>query len=268
MEPTKNSPLTLPMAIVIAGVLIAGAIFLRGSGRTDAQADKPAVQFPPSLGAITLRPVEAARDHIRGNPDADIMFVEFSDTECPFCKRFHGVMHQLIDEYGKSGKVAWVYRQYPIVQLHPKAPKEAEALECAAELGGNEKFWDYLDRLMALINSNDSFDLANLPRIAVEISLNEGLFTDCLASGRQRIRVQSDIEDGTAAGVQGTPYSILVLKTPISEKSRQTILALMEQFRDQNGDLPVRFSLDGLRIGLSGALPYQSIKATVAALLK
>ncbi|KKW12686.1 MAG: Periplasmic thiol:disulfide interchange protein DsbA [Parcubacteria group bacterium GW2011_GWA2_49_9] len=266
---SKNNHLNLPMAIVIAGILIAGAIFLRGSGKTDSQPDKPvAVQPPPALNAITLRPVDAARDHIRGNPDADIMFVEFSDTECPFCKRFHTVMQQLISEYGKSGKVAWVYRQYPIVQLHSKAPKEAEALECAAELGGNEKFWEYTDRLYTLTNSNDSLDSSNLPRMATDVGLNEKLFMDCLSSGRQQARVKSDFDDGIAAGVQGTPHSVLVLKTPISAKRREAILAHMEQFRDQNGDLPVNFSLDGLRVGLNGALPYQSIKATVDALLK
>ena len=250
------------MALVIAGLLIAGA------SSQVATKQPPVVQPPPSLDAITLKPVDVARDHIRGNPDADVVFVEFSDPECPFCKRFHTVMQQLINEYGKSGKVAWVYREYPIVQLHSKAPKESEALECSAELGGNEKFWNYLDRLMTLTNSNDSLDPSNLPRIATDVGLNEALFMDCLSSGRQQARVKSDFDDGVAAGVQGTPHSVLVLKAPISAKSRQSVLGLMEQFRDQNGDLPVNFSLDGLRVGLNGALPYQSVKATVDALLK
>ena len=266
----STNPLNLPMAIVIAGLLIAGAIFFRGSGKTDSPSDATpvVVQPPPAQNAVALRPVDATRDHIRGNPDADIVIVEFSDTECPFCKRFHGVMQQLMNEYGKSGKVAWVYREYPIVQLHSKAPKEAEALECAAELGGNEKFWDYTDRLYTLTNSNDSLDSASLPRIATDVGLNEGLFMDCLSSGRQQARVKSDFDDGVVAGVQGTPHSVLILKAPISAKSRQAILAHMEQYRDQVGNLPVSFSLDGLRVGMSGALPYQSIKATVDALLK
>ncbi len=274
MEPTQTkNPLTVPMAIVIAGILVAGAVFFRGSGSADTPSRAANVKQPntlvppPSLGAITLRPVDA-KDHIRGNPNADIVFVEFSDTECPFCKRFHTTMQQIINEYGKSGKVAWVYREYPIVQLHSKAPKEAEALECAAELGGNLKFWEYTDRVFAITPSNDGLDPAELPRIAVQVGLNEGLFKDCLSSGRYGARVQSDIQDGTAAGANGTPHSVLVLKNPISEASRKTLLDLMEPFRDQDGNLPVSFSQDGLRVGLSGALPYQSIKATVDALLK
>lgn len=274
MEPTKaNNLLTVPMAIVVAGILIAGAVFFRGSKSADttprtADVKQPAALIPPpSLDAITLKPVDA-KDHIRGNPNADIVFVEFSDTECPFCKRFHTVMQQIINDYGKSGKVAWVYREYPIVQLHSKAPKEAEALECAAELGGNLKFWEFVDQVFAVTPSNDGLDPAELPRIAAKIGLNESAFKDCLSSGRYGARVQSDMQDGIAAGVDGTPHSVLVLKNPISEVARKAILDLMEPFRDQNGNLPVSFSQDGLRVGLNGALPYQSVKTTVEALLK
>ena len=151
MEPIQaKNPITIPIAIVIAGILVAGAIFLKGNSSEDVRTPPaPKVAMPPlpSLDTITLKPIDEKRDHIRGNPNADIVFVEFSDTECPFCKRFHATMQQILAEFGKSGKVAWVYRQFPIVQLHSKAPKESEALECAAELGGNIKFWEYIDRV-------------------------------------------------------------------------------------------------------------------------
>lgn len=268
---TKN-PLNVPMAIVIAGLLIAGAIFLRGSGSEGAvlkkEALQPSVQTPPpELGAITLKPLSAS-DYIRGNPSADIVFVEFSDTECPFCKRFHTVMQQTINEYGKLGRVAWVYRQYPIVGLHSKAPKESEALLCAGELGGNAKFWEYTDKVFATTNSNDSLDPALLPKIAGDIGLDVTSFTECLSSGRQKARVDSEYNDGVSAGVNGTPHSVLVLKTPISEKNRKALMALVEQYRDNQGQLPVTFSVDGLRVGFNGALPYQIVKATIDTLLK
>ncbi len=259
------------MAIVIAGVLVAGAIFLRGStsnNTSGAEVKQPIWGRSPELGAMTLKPIDETRDHIRGNPNADIVFVEFSDTECPFCKRFHTTMLQIMSEYGKSGKVAWIYRQYPIVQLHSKAPKEAEALECAAELGGNAKFWEYTDKIFVTTNSNDSLDPAALPRIASDIGLDEKLFMECLSSGRQQARVQSDFEDGTTVGVNGTPHSILVLKNPISKGDQKEVLTLMEPFRDSQGDLPVAFSQDGLRVGLTGALPYPTIKSTIETLLK
>ena len=76
----------------------------------------------------------SARDHLRGAREAPVKLIEFGDTECPLCKRFHPTLKRIVDEY--PGKVAWVFRHFPIVEIHPKAPKEAEATECAAELGG------------------------------------------------------------------------------------------------------------------------------------
>ena len=267
MEASKN-PLNVPVAIIVAGFLIAVAVFLRGDGLPPAYEKQPIPQIAPEPSAITLRPFDATRDHLRGNPEADIMFVEFSDTECPFCKRFHMTMLQVMNDYGKSGKVSWVYRQFPIVQLHSKAPKESEALECAALLGGNTAFWNYADKIFALTNSNDSLESNALPQIARDINLDVVAFEKCLSSGQTEPRVQEDIADGRAAGVGGTPYSVLVLREPISEKAKKEILALMEPFRDNQGSLPTNISQDGLRVSLNGAFPYSAVKAIIDILLK
>jgi protein-disulfide isomerase len=110
---------------------------------------------------ITLDPV-TEKDHITGNPQADVVLIEYSDTECPFCKRFHETMIQVMAEYGASGKVAWVYRHFPLDALHSKARHEAEATECATELGGNEKFWAYLNKLEEITPSNNGLDASLL----------------------------------------------------------------------------------------------------------
>ncbi len=270
MESTsKTNPLNVPMAIVVAGLLVAGAIFLRGSENLTPikEATMPNAIPQQPTGAIKLRPIDGT-DYIRGNPDANIVFVEFSDTECPFCKRFHNVMLQVMNEYGKAGKVAWVYRQYPIVQLHSKAPKESEALLCAGDLGGNAKFWDYTDKLFEATPSNDGLDLLSLPRMAKEIGLNEKSFADCLSSGRGQSRIQIDMTDGANAGVNGTPHSVLVLKSPISEEAKTTLVGLFEPYRDNQGQLPITFSADGLRVGMNGSLPYQLVKSTIDTLLR
>lgn len=271
MEPTtSNNPLSLPVAIVIAGVLIAGAIFLRSFAGSDSSEKKQPEGKAPSASQeeLTLALVDAARDYVRGNPNAEIIFVEFSDTECPFCKRFHTTMLRVMEEYGKAGQVAWVYRQFPIVELHSKAPKESEALLCAAELGGNGKFWEYTDRIFEVTPSNDGLDPLELSRIAVGIGLDGAGFEECLASGRHAARVQSEFKDGTAAGANGTPYSVLTLQSQVSDDDKNALTALMEPFRDPYGELPMRFSQDGLRIGLSGALPFDALKATIEILLK
>ena len=149
----KNN-FSIPVAIVVAGVLIAGAVYLSAGKSVPEGATNQAIQ--PTQGDTTsLDKMRAITkdDHVRGNPNAPVKIVEYSDTECPFCKRFHPTMNQIMGEYGKNGKVAWVYRHFPIDSLHPiKARKEAEATECANELGGNDKFWAYLDRIYEILS--------------------------------------------------------------------------------------------------------------------
>lgn len=110
---------------------------------------------------ITLDPV-TEKDHISGNPQAELMLVEYSDPECPFCKRFHETMIQVMKEYGTQGKVAWAYRHFPLDAIHSKARHEAEAVECAGELGGNEKLWEYVNTLYKITPSNNQLDPALL----------------------------------------------------------------------------------------------------------
>ncbi len=163
--------------------------------------------------AGAAKPVDG-EDHILGNPDAPVKLVEFSDFECPFCKRFHLTMKRLMNEYGKDGKVAWVYRHFPLDSLHSKARKEAQAAECANELGGNEAFWSYSDRLFEVTPSNDRLDLALLPRIAQEIGLDRAAFEACLEGdsrgGKYAAHIEADVQDATASGGTGTPYSLVI----------------------------------------------------------
>ena len=119
-------------------------------------------------------------------------------------------MQQVIDEYGKKGEVAWVYRHFPLDALHSKARKEAEATECANELGGNVAFWNYIDRLFEVTPSNNGLDLAQLPVIAKNIGLDQSAFKTCLDSGKFADYVSRDLDDARAAGGSGTPYSIVI----------------------------------------------------------
>ncbi|MEX0917128.1 MAG: thioredoxin domain-containing protein [Candidatus Paceibacterota bacterium] len=200
----ENNKLAIPIAIVIAGLLIGGAIYLVNKGSTNTPGTNNQEK------EITVAPV-TTDDHILGNPDADVVIIEYSDTECPFCKDFHSVMHQVIDEYGKDGKVAWVYRHFPLASIHPKAPREAEATECAAELGGNDGFWAYIDRLFEVTPGNNGLDLSELPVIAEEVGLDRAAFESCLESGRYEDKVQASYQEALDAGGRGTPYNILLV---------------------------------------------------------
>lgn len=194
--------LTLSLLSWTAAALLIGGTL--AAGNAAAQANQPTAA--PS-SAEFLRPV-TPRDHLRGSPDAPVKIVEFGDTECPLCKRFHPTLQRIVAEY--PGKVAWVFRHYPVDEIHPKARKEAEATECAAELGGNDKFWAYLDRLYEITPSNDRLDPAELPRIAAHVGLNRARFESCLQSGKHAQRVAEDVADALAAGATGTPYTVVI----------------------------------------------------------
>lgn len=230
----QKNTMAIPGAIIIAGVIIAGAVLLSGgkpSNSNMATNPQPQVVAKESGDLEKMKPV-TAEDHIRGDINAPVKIVEYSDTECPFCKRFHPTMQQVMDEYGKDGKVAWVYRHFPLDSLHSKARKEAEATECAAELGGNDKFWAYLDRLMEVTPANNGLDPVELPKIAKFVGLDENKFNECLASGKYVQKIEEHVQNAVATGGNGTPWSIVV-------------------------------SAKGKKYPLSGAQPYTSVKQLI-----
>ena len=210
MEDTEKNNLMIPGAIVIAGIIIAGALYMSKDGGSN---NKVVINDNNNQVAtvINIKPV-SKDDHILGNPNADIVIVEFSDLECPFCKNYHKTMQRIIDEFGKDGRVAWVYRHFPLVSLHPKAQREAEATECAGELGGNTLWWAYTDRIFEITPSNNGLDLDLLPEIAEEIGLDKAAFTECLESGRHREKVLEQLADAIASGGRGTPHSVFLVK--------------------------------------------------------
>ncbi|NIL99821.1 MAG: thioredoxin domain-containing protein [Gammaproteobacteria bacterium] len=159
--------------------------------------------------AESVRRVAPDRDHIYGSADARISLIEYSDFECPYCKRFHPTAKQAVDAYG--GKVNWVYRHFPLGFHNPLAQKEAEASECAAEIGGNDGFWRYADALYARTRSNGKgFPLDGLVPLAAELGLDQARFSDCFESERHAERVQEDFREGQAIGISGTPGNILL----------------------------------------------------------
>lgn len=223
-----KSQYVLPFTIVVAGVLIAGAVFLAGKGGGPT---------PNPDGQPTVRPVDAS-DHIVGNPNAPVKIVEYADLECPYCKDFHITMHQIMDFYGANGQVAWVYRAFPLSQIHSKAPKEAEAAECAAAQGGSAAFFKFIDKVYEITPGSNGLDLNQLPIIAGEIGLNVETFNQCLNAGTYSKKVADSYLEAIAAGGQGTPYTLVMV----------------------NGEL-----VEGGN--LSGAQPYDSMRAIIDAVL-
>lgn len=196
----------VPTAIVISGILIAIAVFFVQK--------QPVAPVAPTPVAPQVRVPSVTRDdHVRGNPNAPVVIIEYSDTECPFCKQFHETLRQVVDTYGKNGQVAWVFRNFPVTDSHPKALKEAQALECAAELGGEHAFWNYIDRIYEITPSNDGLDPAQLYTVADHIGLDVRTFSACVESGKHTAAIQKSAAEAIAAGAAGTPFSILMYGT-------------------------------------------------------
>ena len=159
--------------------------------------------------AKQVRRISSARDHIYGNPNAEISLIEYSDFECPYCKRFHSTPKEIVQAYGDQ--VNWVYRHFPLGFHNPGAQKQAEASECANELGGNDAFWQYTDAIYARTKSNGKgFPVTQLTPLAMEIGLDGEQFRQCVDSGKYAARVQEDIEEGAQIGITGTPANILL----------------------------------------------------------
>jgi len=151
----------------------------------------------------------SARDHVYGDPKAPVSLIEYSDFECPFCKRFHATAKEIVGTY--KDKVNWVYRHFPLSFHNPGAQKQAEASECAHELGGNEAFWKYADAIYERTKSNgQGFPLHQIVPLAKAIGLDEKKFAQCYESGKYESRVREDFEEGQTIGINGTPANILL----------------------------------------------------------
>jgi protein-disulfide isomerase len=223
IQKNEQNPLLVPFAIIIAGVIIAGAV-VYGFGNKklfevvddfakEQNVNNANVQQNINPSILNITPV-SPKDHIRGNPNAPIKIVEYVDLECPYCKRFHFVMQQIISTY--ADKVAWVFRHNPIPQLHSKAFLEAVSSECAFEQGGDDIFWKYVDEIFKITPSNNNLDLSKLEVIAKNLNLDVEKFNSCISSGRYEQKVKSDIEDALKTGPQATPYSVVIFNgTPV-----------------------------------------------------
>lgn len=140
------------------------------------------------------------QDHVKGDEDAEKTIIEFSDFECPFCGRFYrDTLPQIQSEFIDTGKVKFIYKHFPIPQIHQFALKAAEASECAADQG---KFWEYHD---TLFENQPRLSNRNLKSYAAEIGLNTTLFDACLDSGAMAQRVRADLEESRRRGVSSTP---------------------------------------------------------------
>jgi protein-disulfide isomerase len=184
------------------GGAVAQAAQAAAGNNAAAAAAAPAVQ--PTVGPVD---VSVDDDPSIGPEDAPVTIIEFSDFQCPYCANFQAqTLPQILSNYGD--KVRFVYRDFPLTSLHANAQKAAEASECANDQG---KYWEYHD---ILFQNQAALDVQSLEGYAASLGLDTAAFNDCLTSGKYEQEVTKDEQDGTNAGVQGTP-SFFVNGMPI-----------------------------------------------------
>lgn len=144
---------------------------------------------------------------IYGNMNARFTLVEFSDIECPYCKRFHPTPKKIVDASG--GEVNWEWKHLPLAFHNPGAQVGAHATECVAEQKGNIGFWAFLDDLFAATRGNGQ-GAPNLVELATGIGADADKFTECMQSGRYQEKVNADLQEAQSRGINGTPATFIV----------------------------------------------------------
>ncbi len=185
------------------------------------KADDQAAPQPKGKVNIALKDT----DYVRGDANAPVTLITYSDLECPYCKRFHPDLLRVINDF--SGKVKVAFRHFPL-SFHANAQKEAEATECVGKIGGAEKYWSFIDTIFEKTTSNGTgIALTDLPKYAKGVGVNESQFKTCLNNGDMATKVQADLQEGSQFGVAGTPTTFV------------------------NGEV------------VEGAVPYEQLKAVV-----
>lgn len=189
---------------VVVIALLAFFAFKGGSGGNptggtviDTVGNPGAAPTPPAK--VDFKNLITSDDHVKGDKDAKVTIIEWSDFECPFCARFYTeTLGQIDEQYIKTGKVKLIYKDFPL-SFHPQAQKAAESSECAAD---QEKFWEMHN---LLFEKGVQGGVASFKQFAKDLGLNSAKFDKCLDSGEKAGEVQKDMADGGKSGIQGTP---------------------------------------------------------------
>jgi len=215
MKNKKNNGILLIWTIIILIFVVAFIYIEINKTKTEAVFNQEQEQIyrrklqKPSLANLVI---DTSAEHMQGNPDtAQVIVIEYSDTECRYCKTFYYKFQEQILKIYQS-EVALVYRHFPL-PIYPKSKKEAEALECAADQGGNKMFWKYLDELYQATPSDNGLDPLELPRIAQKGNLDIIRFNRCLDENNYTEKVAEQRLVGEDLGIRQTPSVIIWDKT-------------------------------------------------------
>lgn len=197
---SEKFELSPSVAILAAGVLVAGSIlFVNLHPSTPVAADDE--QLPTTANV----PAPSASDHIVGSLSAPIVLVEYSDFQCPYCKMVHPTLKRIVEE--SNGQIAWVYREYPLVSIHPQAKPAALAAECIAEQLGNDGFWKFADTIFA---DQTKMSPEYYAQLAAQFGADPSQFASCVSSEKYQSKLDDQSLEAQKNGGNGTPFTVIV----------------------------------------------------------
>ena len=195
----KSNQMKNYIIVALATALVVlGLVWVRDSfsGGQEVVAPTPDLGTAPNVATG----VSTDGNYFKGEEDAPVTIIEFSDFQCPFCGRFfQQTLGQIEEKYIATGKVKFVYKDFPLDSIHPQATPAALAARCAGDQG---KFWEMHDTLMS---NQASLSEASYKQWAVDLELDAGEFNDCLDSQKHLSAVRQDLLEGQQAGIRGTP---------------------------------------------------------------
>jgi protein-disulfide isomerase len=210
--------LTLAICTFLLGMLFNKVQFLEKQLKenTTQQTAQTAQPQPEPTEDPRPKQVSVDDDPVLGLSDAKVTIIEFSDYECPFCKRYFDQTYpQIVKEYVDTGKVKIVYRDLPLSFHDPMATLEAVAANCARAQGDDQTYFAYHDELFKRTKSNgNGLTEADLSTIASDLGLNLSEFSTCLADAKNKEEVVKDLADASTVGATGTPTFFIGKTTP------------------------------------------------------
>jgi protein-disulfide isomerase len=187
---------------LVTALVVLGIVWLRDGGTTGVTAPTPTVAA--GGGAPTVANVNIENNYFKGDEDAPVTIVEFSDFQCPFCSRFFvQTLPSIQQQYIATGKVKLVYKDFPLDSIHPEATPAANAARCAGDQG---KFWEFHDLLFA---NTQTLGDASYKAWATQLGLDTATFNSCVDSQEHLSAIRQDLVEGQQAGIRGTPGFLL-----------------------------------------------------------
>jgi len=232
----------LPLSIFLAGLLIALSIFLTNNGSKNSCTTPTVEGTTGTTDTGAQEEFPAAKTVIGNSPyigdikKAKVALVEYTDLQCPYCQRHATETEpQIVSEYVDTGKIIYVVRSFPLVSLHGElATQSANAVLCVNELGGRDKFYEFYKQAFAKASVDE------LAQVAQSVGVDMNKYNTCMSENRYKDQIDQEIQDGTNAGIQGTPGFVIGVL-------------------DKDGNV------DGKMI--AGAYPYESFKAIIDEML-